>query len=264
MRLPADQLRRMLEQTLIPPTNVVELDPNTFEATTIRLRDVSGNLAEHYQLNSCLSRTAMSRLAVRDDVNLVTDFYITTAGDGYDELLQAGSRWVLPIEEAPPWVQRLIGPLTTNPAATASLFNCDLLIGFGESLWRLVPDRPGLMYEGTWSPDLAAQVLSALSAPGDREPPEGVIFLVGHIARASYLSGDRAFRAAAIACGSMLGLLWAVLATPGRSVRMSATHQFLDNPVNAAARCDGVERGVQVLCLVDPVSSPPTTGVNHG
>lgn len=258
MRLPADQLRRMLEQTLIPPTNVVELDPDTFEATTIRLHDVGGNLAEQYQLNSCLGRTALQRLAPRDEVELITDFYVTTAGDGYDELLSAGSRWVLPVEAAPAWVQRLVGPLASHPAVTASLFNCDVLVGFDTGLWRLVPGRPGFQYEGTWSPREAMDVRDALPSP-DREPPAGVIMLVGHLVRAAYLSGDRAFRAAAIGCGSVLGLLWAVLGSSPPFVRMSATHQFRDNPVNAAARCDGVERGVQVLCLIDPIESDPTT-----
>ena len=102
MRLPADQIRRMLEQTLIPPTNVVELDPDTIEATTIRLRDVRGSLAEQYQLNSCLSRAAMARLADRDEVELITDFYVTTAGDGYDELLKDGGRINLTLRRVTP------------------------------------------------------------------------------------------------------------------------------------------------------------------
>ena len=37
MSIPADQLRRMLEQTLVPPTQVIELDPDTIGATTARL-----------------------------------------------------------------------------------------------------------------------------------------------------------------------------------------------------------------------------------
>lgn len=263
MRMPADQLRRMLEQTLIPPINVVELNPDTFEATTIRLQDVEGNLAEQYQLNSCLSRTGLRRLAPRDEVELITEFYLTTAGDGYDELLKEGSRWALPIERCPGWVQRLIGPLSSHPAVAATLFNCDLLVGFGDGLWRLVPDRPGLQYEGTWSVELTAQVQAALPPGPDRPPAAGVILLVGHLARASYLSGDRAFRAAAIGCGSLLGLLWAVLSSPGPAIRMSASQQFHDRTVNAAARCDGVERGVQLVCLVDPLPEPTTGEAHH-
>lgn len=258
MRLPDDQVRRMLEQTLIPPTNVVELDPDTFEAATIRLQSVEGNLAEQYQVNSCLSRTRFNRLASRAEVDLITDFYVTTAADGYDELVKAGSRWVLPMDAAPGWVQRLVGPLSTHPAVTASLYNCDLLVGVDHNLWRLIPNRSGFMYEGTWSPELAGEVAAAVPTIQDREtPPGGVLMLVGHIARASYLSGDRAFRATAIGCGSVLGMLWAVLGTQTPFVRVTVTHQFLDAPVNAAARCDGVERGVQVLCLVDPVPAQP-------
>lgn len=263
MRLPADQLRRMLEQTLVPPTNVVELDPDTFEAATIRLQEIEGNLAEQYQLNSCLSRSAMRRLAPRDEVELITEFYVTTAGDGYDELLKAGSRWVLPIERTPAWVQRLIGPLSTHPAVTASLFNCDLLVGFGDALWRLVPDRPGLQYEGTWSAELTVQVQAALPPGPERPAAAGVIMIVAHLARASYLSGDRSYRAAAIGCGSVLGMLWAVLSSPGPALRMTASHQFHDRTVNAAARCDGVERGVQLLCLVDPITDPTRPEAHH-
>lgn len=252
----ATQLRRMMEQTLVPPTHVVELDPSTVDEATTRLGSVRGTLAERYQVNSCLSRTAYARLADRDEIETLTDFYLTTAGEGYDTLTAEESRWVRPLTDCPAWVQQLLGPLAGQPAVQATLYNADLLIGFEDTLWRLVPGRPGLQLEGTWSPQLGRSVREAVPAMAGQGPAHGVVMMVGHLGRASYLSGDRAFRAAAIATGTLLGFLWSHLSSQPPFVRMQVTQQFIDHQVNEAARCDGVERGVQVLAFVDPLSSP--------
>lgn len=252
----ATQLRRMMEQTLVPPTQVVELDPSTVDEATSRLGSVKGNLAEHYQVNSCLSRTAYARLADREEIETLTDFYLTTAGEGYETLVAEESRWVRPLTSCPTWVQQLLGPLAGHPAVQATLYNADLLVGFEDALWRLVPGQPGLQLEGTWSPELGRTVREAVPAMAGQGPAQGVVMLVGHLGRASYLSGDRAFRAAAIATGTLLGFLWSHLSGQPPFLRMQVTQQFIDHEVNEAARCDGVERGVQVLAFVDPLSHP--------
>lgn len=249
--MPADQLRRMLEQTLIPPTQVVELDPDTIAATTIRLKDTRGSLAESYQLNSSLTPTSYARLGDRDDIETVIDFYLTTAADGYDQLIAGKSRWALPLTDAPSWVHRLLLPMSSHPAMAATLFNADLMVAFDGGLWRLIPNRAGLQFEGTWDSDLAGQVRRAVPSLPPGAPPTGAIFIVGHLTRAAYLSGDRSFRAAAIGAGTLLGLIYSLLAGQPPFIRFQATHQFIDHQVNQAARCDGVERGVQVLCLID-------------
>lgn len=252
----ASQLRRMMEQTLVPPTHVVELDPSTVEEATTRLGSVHGTLAERYQVNSCLNRTTYARLADREEIETLTDFYFTTAREGYDTLTVERSRWVRPLTSCPGWVQQLLEPLAGHPAVQATLYNADLLIGFEDSLWRLVPGRPGLQLEGTWSPHLARGVREAVPSMAGQAPSQGVVMLVGHLGRASYLSGDRAFRAAAIATGTLLGFLWSHLSGQPSFVRMQVTQQFIDHQVNEAARCDGVERGVQVLAFVDPLAHP--------
>lgn len=266
MSIPADQLRRMLEQTLVPPTQVIELDPDTIGATTARLGSLRGNLAERYQLNSCLTKASWESLADPESVKTILDFYLTTAADGYDQLIKEASRWVMPFDDAPAWVRDLLSPLSGNPVVVSMLFSADLLVAFDSALWKVIPNRSGLQFEGSWNEDLARQALSAVPPYSARESlPDGFVFAVGNIVRSSYLSGDRAFRQAATACGVLLGQLWAVLAGLSTPLQFVPATQFIDHLVNDATRCDGVERGVQVMGIVDiPKPSFLRIEDNHG
>lgn len=264
MRRPAEELRRMLEQTLVPPPHVTELDPDTIEATTTRLADPRGNLAELYQLNSCLTEASWSRLPDAESTEVIVDYYLGTAADGYDGLLDSGSRWVLPLNDAPPWVRQLLGPLALHPVVTATLFSSDLLVGFEGSLWRLVPNRPGLQFEGTWPDSMTAELGEAVPSLHSLPfAPSGVLLLVANIVRSSYLVGDRAFRQAAISCGTLLGMLWSVLGARPPFIQFKATSQFLDHQVNSLVRCDGVERAVQLVAFVEPHHLPEEAENEH-
>lgn len=252
MPIAPDQLRRMLEQTLVPPDKVVELDPDTISSTTGRLGSLRGNLAERYQLNSCLTQGRWARLADQESASTIEEFYFTTAADGYDQLLSDQSRWALPFKSAPSWVSETFLPLTSSPAMTSAMYSADLLVAFDSALWKVVPNRPGLQFEGSWSPELMRQATSAVPTLAANEPePMGLVCIIGNLARASYLSGDRAFRQSAISCGLILGQILAVLATITCEARFTWTSQFIDYLVNDASRCDGVERGVQIMGIVE-------------
>ena len=243
---PKDQLRRMLEQTLVPPTTVTELDPTTVESATSRWGSVEGNLGESYHLNSMLTPTIARRLADQEASQEIAEFYFTTTSDAYDQLLQSGSRWVRPLAALPPGLGRLIGGAAQNPAFASAMFSADLLVIDDGQLWRLVPGRPGLLYEGEFTGEhTAAMSSSFVQQPAAEFEPR--IVLVGHLARASYLTGDRCYRNAALSGGLLLGGLWQSAFATG--TQMITTYQFLDQLINPAARCDGIERGVLAVCL---------------
>ena len=196
----------------------------------------------------------------------ILDFYLTTAADGYDQLMKEASRWAMSFDDVPTWVRDLLSPLSDNPVVVSMLFNADLLVAFESALWKVIPNRSGLQFEGSWNEDLSRQALSAVPSYSARESlPDGFVFVVGNIVRSSYLSGDRAFRQAATACGVLLGPIWAVLAGLPAPPQFVPATQFIDHLVNDVTRCDGVERGVQVVGIVDiPKPSFLRIEDNHG
>ncbi len=251
MRRPEDQLRRMLEQTLVPPTTVDELDPDTIDAATSRWGSSTGNLAETYSVNSVLTHASAKRIAVREEVETITDFYFTTAGSGFDQLTSQESRWLLPQREYPPAVQALLRPLNENPALIAALFSTEVLFTDRGKLWRVVPNRPGSVLEGDFT-DADAEKLDAGLFQTDTETFRPVIFLVNHLGRSSYLTGDRSFRNSTLASGMLLGVAWEQ--ARAAQLPIATANTFIDASVNEALRCDGVERAVMAVILL-PASS---------
>ncbi|MDN5586685.1 MAG: hypothetical protein ACTILB_13745 [Brevibacterium aurantiacum] len=247
MRRPEDQLRRMLEQTLVPPTAVDELDPDTIDAATSRWGFSKGNLAETYTVNSVLTPAKAQRIADENEIQTITDFYFTTAMSGYDRLAEQESRWLLPAADFPPAVRVLLQPVMDNPALTASLFATEVLFVSGQSLWRLVPNRPGAMLEGEFTHDDARALRSGLFQ-SDTESFTPAIFLVNHLGRSSYLTGDRSFRNSALGCGIILGAAWEH--ARASQLPMATTNTFIDSAVNRGLRCDGVERSTMAVILL--------------
>ena len=60
-----EHLYRVLEQTLIPPVMVRELDPDTIGAAVSRLNDAAGTVSERYLLDSALTPAQLLRLPLR-------------------------------------------------------------------------------------------------------------------------------------------------------------------------------------------------------
>jgi hypothetical protein len=256
MMIKEDELRRMLEQTLLPPTNVTELDPNSVESATIRFNNVKGSISESYQVNSALNRRQLLRLADAQEARIIQEFYYKTAQDGYDTLSSENPDWVLPLAEAPSWVKEVISPLSRSGFAAASLFSCDLMVVFEERLWRLIPGREGFQFEGTWGlrEDNSLRKAIGYSAPDDLL---GTIIIANNLARSSYvIGGDRAFRSSSISCGAILGMLQSSIGRPNSDISLQATSRFLDNEANEASRCDGMERCVQVIVTVRQTRKP--------
>lgn len=259
MRRPDDQLRRMLEQTLVPPTSVEELDPDTIDRATSRWGSVHGNLAETYAVNSALTPTRARRIADREEIKQLTDFYFSTAMSGYDRLADQASRWLLPASSFPVPLQVLLQPVLNNPALTAALFTVEVLIVHDGRLWRLVPNRPGAVLEGEYTAQDAARVAEGL-VQSDTDLFTPTMFLVNHLGRASYLTGDRAFRNSAMSVGMVLGAAWE--AARGANLPMASTYTFLDHSVNESLRCDGVERAAAaVVLLPTEIMSAPTSAM---
>ena len=257
---PDDQLKRMLEQTLIPPTSVVELDPDTIDATTSRLASQRGSLAESYQLNSQHTRATLSRLPDAAARSTIRTFYFETTLTAFTQLHEKGTRWTLHASALPERVQALLSPLWTDPAVVDALYSVDVHALIDGTVWRSVPGAPGFLREKDWTAVQQAELEAAV--PGrDLTATDGVLFVVGHLTRASYLSGDRAVRSVGLTAGVVTGGLLRAGADPLSGIDVGIIDAFIDAPVNHALGCDGVERALAAILTLHARPATSGTGV---
>lgn len=249
-----EHLYRMLEQTLVPPVSVVELDPDTLHRATSRLGDVEGSVSERYNLDSMLTPAEMRRLPSDEETTRIRQYYFATTAEGYDNLLEQGSRWAMqwPSEG----LRQVLEPCWTDPATVSALFSVDVLVVLQDALWRQVPGRDGLIFEGRLTARTRAELTAAVPWPVERTPLEQAVFTVGAFGRVGFVYGKRALRATYLATGIALGALTRSALRSGAQV--AVVEHFVDHYVNVALDCDGVERSVtSMLRVANPTSSSP-------
>lgn len=254
---PRDEIRRMLEQTLIPSPSVRELDPDTLEETTSRLAAPAGNAGEVYHLASKLSATGMGRLVDLDSAAFIRGWYFQTATEGIEALAGQNSSRVLPATALGPAAAWCLCPFTQPAPTAATLYGADLVISHGHDLWKLAPGSGGLTFEGTFGPDDAQRVASACRMWPPDVAPEATtfVFVVGAFTRSAYLGGARGYRHVVLNAGRAVGHVvsqWEALEAPRPT--LAVIEEFVDREVDAVLRNDGVERGVlAVLALAERV-----------
>ncbi|MDJ0312184.1 SagB/ThcOx family dehydrogenase [Arthrobacter sp. H35-D1] len=256
---PEDQLKRMLEQTLIPPTTVTELDPDTIDATTSRIASLTGSLSEAYQFNSQHTHASFNRLPDAATRATVRKFYFETTLSAFTRLHRDGSRWSMHAQNLPPRFQQLLSPLWSNAAAVDAMYTVDVLLLAEGILWRSVPGAPGFISEKQWS-DVQAGELQEAFPDRDLAASDGLLFVVGHLTRASYLTGDRAARSVGLAAGVVAGALFAAGASANSGISIQIVDAFIDALANRALGCDGVERSLAAVLTLSAESeefSPP-------
>lgn len=242
-----EQLYRMMEQTLIPPATVTELDPDPIHAATARLGDVMGNPSERYQLDSMLTDAEYKRLPTRDEVQHIREYYYTTTAEGYDRLSGQASRLVRQWRQddvlAP-----VLSPAWTDPASVAAMFAVDALVAVDSAFWRQVPGRNGLIFDQHISDTQLDLLLKATVPAMKPESLESSIFIVGAFARASYVYGKRTYRSVAMAAGILAN---SIMQSARRNQMIAGIlDQFVDFRVNSALANDGLDRGVVAVVNV--------------
>lgn len=238
----------MIEQTLIPPTTVTELNPDTIHSATSRLGDACGNAAERYQLDSMLTPAQAKRLPTTLESTWMREYFMTTTAEGYDQMRQRGGRWArewTPDDD----LTQLMAPAWQDPTAVGALFGVDVLVVRDGAFWRQVPGRAGLIFEGNLVERTSRLLREGLPWDVEQTPVENTVFVIGAFARLSFLYQHRAARAASQAAGMITGaILRSALA--GRR-RAAVVDQFIDAPLNTVLACDGVDRGLLALLRTD-------------
>jgi SagB-type dehydrogenase family enzyme len=249
---PEDQLKRMLEQTLIPPTTVVELDPDSVDATTSRIADTNGSLSEMYQLNSQHTPATLQRLPDAASRRTIRTFYFETTMKSFEKQHGQGNGRTMQASSLPSRIASLLSPLWMDPAVVDSLYSVDVLVLIDGAVWRSVPGTTGFLREKQWTEEQQALLQHAL--PQSKLDGKGVVLLVGHLARTAYLAGDRAARSIGVMTGIVSGALHR--AGSAASMDLEIVDGFIDAHINRAAGCDGVERSVTAVLLLSPRSEP--------
>lgn len=248
--LPEEHLYRMIEQTLVPPTTVVELDTDPILASTARLGDVMGSVSERYHLDSMLTPAERRRMPTAAESSTIREYFLTTTAEGYERMLSRGGRWARRHPDGP--LRDVLQVAWTDPVAASAMFGVDLLASDDGAVWRQVPGRDGGLREQSLSGDDHARLAAALGAPdGD---PGHLIVVVGAFARAAFLYGKRTSRNVSMNAGVVLGALVRSCALQG--LPATVVTQFVDRDVNDLLGNDGVDRGVLAALLVPAHTSP--------
>lgn len=252
-----EHIYRMLEQTLVPPTTVSELDPDTILTATSQLGDLRGSASERYQLDSILTPAQLKRLPSAEEAQWIREYFMTTAAEGFDRVKAADTRWARSWEETDN-LASVMSACWQDPVTVGALFGIDALVVIDGALWRQVAGRPGLILEGLLNDAAQARLTSALPWEAKVEDLESVIFLVGAFARLSFVHGQRTSRAAHQDAGmAAAGMIRASLSTRRRAI---VVDQFLDTPLNQELASDGVSRALSALVRVAPSTAQENSG----
>lgn len=244
-----EQLYRMVEQTLIPPATVTELDPDPIHAATARLGDVSGTPSERYQLDSMLTDAEYKRIPSRDEMKNIREYYYTTTAEGYDRLVAQNSRWVRQWKQDDD-LAPVLSPAWSDPGCVAAMFPVDALVIIDSTVWRQVPGRNGLIFEQKLS-EKQLSLLSGATTPAiNADNLDSFIFIVGAFARAYYIYGKRTYRSVAIGAGIFAA---SIMQAARRGQRPAGIlDQFVDFRLNTALANDGLDRGIVAAVRVGP------------
>ena len=254
----ATEVKRMLEQTLVPPIGVTELDPGSVKAATSRLGSAKGTAGESYHLRSNLTPASLTRLTPEPTVKVIKDFYFSTSTEGADRLVAEGSTKVAPVERLTAEIASVLAPCWTEPPVAGALYYVDVLVAAAGALWKQVPGRPLLTFEGTWGLDEFKTLQTAIPGTPDLSLPDrAVVFLTGALTRAQYVHGERGYRSMLMSAGLVAGALVKTCFTPTTDWQPVLVESFLDRDVNRLLRNDGVDRAAVAMIALSRIPRPP-------
>ena len=237
---PLDETQRMLEQTLIPSPNVSTLELDDLASTVERFRVSNGLVSEQYHLISKLNPRTVSRKPPGRESDFVHKWYFDSVGQGADRLVEQGSSKVTNV---PAELGTVLSPFMNLSDAIMCLYYVDVIVYYNGVLWKQVPGKPLLTWEGRVQDP---QVL-ALSRFLGVSPQSGNVlalgFVVGAFTRSAFLLGERAYRRTLLNAGIALETMRRHSSMADSTTLFRYTDLFLDDEVDRVLANDGVERG---------------------
>ncbi|WP_314145874.1 hypothetical protein [uncultured Leifsonia sp.] len=251
----------MLEQTLVPPLGVTELDPDPIAATSSRLGSAQGTAGERYHLASGLTPARLSRLVPPGSVAAVKDFYFRTAAEGAEKLLEEGSEHVGSVAAIAPEIEAVLEPCWSEPHVIAALYGVDVVVRAREGLWRQIPGRPYLTWESQWSAGNSVALQHVIAGSPDLSGHDrALILLTAPLVRSQLIAGERGYRSALIAAGIVASsMMRRCFASPEAAWQPRLVENFLDRDANRLLRNDGVDRALVALLIVSKATPRNTS-----
>lgn len=243
--LPDPALAALLEGTVLPSPNRVELARTA--ATDYRRRFDGGepHVAELFQENSKLSpHTTVRAPGDAAEIDAAREWYLSTAYRPRDEDLAADQACTmrLPVDELPPCLASVLAPFTQTGRHSSLLYGVDLFVLHAQSLLRVVPRSGFAWRDRRTQPDEESCVRRSI-VTAERVPDTGpLLFLVAAPWRYMLFLGPRGYRRMLLDAGELLAQLRSAAAEA--SVAVSVFPDFHDRRVDDVLRLDGVERTV--------------------
>ena len=237
-----EHIYRLLEQTLIPPTTVRELDPDVIESAATRLSSTTVTLSECYLINSEFTSADLNRLPSPEEANTIRNYFFSTAVEGYEKSI--GTRWARTWspDEA---VGQLLSPAWLNPVVAQALFGVDLLALADSRLWRQVPSKPGALFEQKVSSDFTKEITKQIPSVSHDLSAGLLLIVVGSHARMEFTHGIQAMRAVMQSTGMVVGAL--TNQALALDMQPSIISHFNNSAINRLVAADGVDRAAVAI-----------------
>ncbi|MFC0265534.1 hypothetical protein [Alloscardovia macacae] len=243
-----EHMYRILEQTLIPPVTVCELDPDVIEVATTRLGSAEGSVSEMYLLNSEFTDSDLKRLPTPREMNTIREYFFATALEGYEKT--KGTRWLRLWENTDDAFWDILRPAWENPVVVQALYGIDLLVLVEDQLWRQVPGKPGAIFEQIVDADFIDQIKSSFLYVEKDLRDSIILILVGSHVRMGYTDGVQAVRSMMQSAGMILGVIASNAMALHRKPLIDS--HFNSSVINRAVNADGVDRAAVALLSILP------------
>jgi hypothetical protein len=247
-----EKLITMLDSTLIPSLNGVELQRSSVSDFQYRLASKSPNIAELYHENSKLSKY-LDRCVITDEetIRFVKEWYLSTTCKISEEDIAEGKgqSFLRNINSVPDQLQTIFRSLESDQEAEL-LYSLDVLMLYENKVYRYIPLSDHLWLEKKENSD-ALNELRAMVIGAERDSIDkasAIIFLVGCSWRNMIFYGPRGYRNTVLDAGFLTHHFLQIAKDSRFSLQVF--QNFFDRKVDNFLNLDGVERFTLMLIAV--------------
>lgn len=255
-------LQAMLEETLLPSRNSVDLGRSPEQEFLYRVVSRQPHVAESFQENTKLTPCSSANVPLRRDLleairKWSSDTAYKPEPDIIDEALARHHRVQVPIAELGK-VGRLLTHLSADERAIAAAYSLDFWLLEGSEIFRFIPGSPCLWLEKRLVDDDREQIGAALiEVPRPAyEMCDAVLFVAAVAWRYMLLQGPRGYRRCLVDAGAYLDQCDRGAATLNLMAFRSL--DFIDSRLNRLLALDGVERSLLAAVLLKDTEQEPS------
>jgi len=239
-----DEFISLIESTLIPSLNSIELERNSISDYQNRFISRNDNLAEIYHENSKLNDYNKNFIIGNESlIKEVKDWYLKTTCKVKEEDIDRNKseKFFKPISLFPDKLQELFNQILKEQKFVELLYSVDLLLLYEQNVYRIIPYSEYLMLEKTFSEDAIKHFISSILYLKENGTTETIAYLllVGVPWRHMVFEGYRGYRSMLIEAGMLLNSVYEI----GKKISMEINvyNNFIDNKINKLFNLDGIE-----------------------